>query len=100
MPQKSKQLRTVDDLTVKQKTFVDILVSNWGQISKTDALIKAGYSSKSKDAAMVLASRLTNPNLNPHVCRYLEIKLQEEQAKYEKDKLRRYKIFESLDQVS
>ena len=96
MPQKSKQLRTVDDLTVKQKTFVDILVSNWGQISKTDALIKAGYSSKSKDAAMVLASRLTNPNLNPHVCRYLEIKLQEEQAKYVKDKLRRYKIFERL----
>lgn len=96
MPQKSKQLRTVDDLTTKQKTFVDILVDNWGQITKTDALIKAGYSSKNKDAAMVLASRLTNPNLNPHVCRYLEIKLQQEQEKYEKDKLRRYKIFERL----
>ena len=77
MPQKSKQLRTVSDLTDKQKKFVNNLVENWGQISKVDALIKAGYSSKSKDAAMVMASRFTNPNLNPH-------------------KLRRYKVFERL----
>ena len=58
--------------------------------------LSALYSSKSKDAAMVMASRFTNPNLNPHICRYLEIRLQEEQQKYEKDKLRRYKIFERL----
>ena len=45
---------------------------------------------------MVLASRLTNPNQNPHVCRYLEHKLSEEQQKYEKDKLSRYKTFERL----
>ena len=96
MPQKSKQLRTINDLTDKQKKFVNNLVENWGQISKVDALLKAGYSSKSKDAAMVMASRFTNPNLNPHICRYLEVRLQEEQQKYEKDKLRRYKVFERL----
>ena len=96
MPQRSKQVRTIDDLTTKQKKFIDILVSKWGQISKTDALIQAGYKSKNKDAAMVMASKLTNPNYNPHVCRYLEHKLSKEQEKYEKDKLRRYKTFERL----
>ena len=96
MPQRSKQVRTIDDLTVKQKKFIDILVSQWGQITKTDALLQAGYKTKTKDAAMVMASKLTNPNANPHVCRYLEHKLSREQEKYEKDKLRRYKIFERL----
>ena len=96
MPQRPKQLRTVKDLTTKQKNFIDILVQDWGNISKVDALLKAGYKSKNKDAAMVLASKLTNPDLNPHVCRYLEYKLSKEQEKYEKDKLRRYKTFERL----
>jgi phage terminase small subunit len=96
MPQKSKQLRTVKDLTDKQKAFVQALVKDWGKISKVDALIKAGYKSDNKNAAMVLASRLTNPELNPHVCRYLEMELQVEKEKYEKDKLRRYKTFERL----
>jgi phage terminase small subunit len=97
MPQRPKNLRTVADLTDKQKKFVDILVDNWGHISKSDALKKAGYSDNgSKSSIAVIASRLTNPQYNPHVCRYLEMKLQEEQDKYEKDKLRRYKIFERL----
>ena len=96
MPQRSKQIRTIEDLTTKQKKFIDTLVSQWGQITKTDALIKAGYKCKNKDAAMVLASKLTNPNLNPHVCRYLEHKLGTEKDKYEKDKLRRYKRLEYL----
>ena len=97
MPQKPKNLRTVKDLTEKQKAFVDCLVADWGNISKSDALRKAGYSTdQSNESIAVIASRLTNPKLNPHVCRYLEIKLQEEQEKYEKDKLRRYKIFERL----
>ena len=96
MPQRSKQIRTIEDLTTKQKKFIDTLVDQWGQITKTDALLKAGYKCKNKDAAMVLASKLTNPNLNPHVCRYLEHKLGTEKDKYEKDKLRRYKTFERL----
>ena len=44
MPQRSKQIRTIEDLTTKQKKFIDTLVSQWGQITKTDALIKAGES--------------------------------------------------------
>tara|TARA_R100000951_G_scaffold114983_1_gene121625 strand:+ start:224 stop:763 length:540 start_codon:yes stop_codon:yes gene_type:complete len=96
MPQVSKQMRTIKDLTTKQKTYIDILVANWGNITKVDALLQAGYKSKSKDAAMVMASKLTNPDLNPHVCRYLEYRLSKEQEKYEKDKLRRYKTFERL----
>ena len=58
MPQRSKQIRTIEDLTTKQKKFIDTLVSQWGQITKTDALLKAGYKCKNKDAAMVLAKPL------------------------------------------
>ncbi len=96
MPQRKKIVRTQKDLTTKQKNYIDILVNDWGNITKVDALLKAGYKSKNKDAAMVLASKLTNPNLNPHVCRYLEYKLSKEQEKYEKDKLRKYKRFDDL----
>lgn len=96
MPQKKKIMRTIEDLTPKQKLFVEILVKHWGSISKVDALLQAGYKSKNKNGAMVLASRLTNPILNPHVCRYLEIKLGQEKEVYEKDKLRRFKTFERL----
>ena len=96
MPQVKKELRTTDHLKPKQKEFVHILVKNWGQISKTAALQKAGYTTKNEASARVLASKLTNPNLNPHICRYLEAELSREQERYEKDKLRRYKTFERL----
>ena len=96
MPQKKAILRTQDDLTNKQKEFVHILVQHWGQITKADGLIKEGYKTKNRSTAMVLASKLTNPDLNPHVCRYLENQLSREQEKYEKDKLARYKTFERL----
>ena len=89
-------MRSTDQLTTRQKLFVEILVKNWGQISKFAALKKAGYNSKNDATARVLASKLTNPNLNPHICRYLENSLAVEQEKYEKDKLRRYKTFERL----
>ena len=96
MPSKPKTMKTFDDLTDKQVAFVNALVADWGTISKKDAVIKAGYSSKSDNSAMVLGSRLTNPEINPHVCRFLERRLSEEQAIYEKDKLRRYKTLERL----
>ena len=38
---KKKELRTEDDLTLKQKKFVDIYVKNWGNITKADALKEA-----------------------------------------------------------
>ena len=101
MPQRSKLVRTTKDLTDKQKRFIDILVMKWGQITKTDALLEAGYTPKTRESAFVLALKLTNPDTNPHVCRYMEKKLLEEKEKYEKDKLRRYKILDDLrDQSS
>ena len=97
MPQLRKHLRKTSDLKEQQKKFVDILVENWGQISKVDAAMKAGYKSKTESGKPYdQASRLLNPDINPHICRYLEKKLSEEQEKYEKDKLRRYKTFERL----
>ena len=101
MAQKRRELRSIQDLTDKQKKFIDILVDNWGKITKTDALIESGYNTKTRESAMVLASKLTNPDINPHICRYLEKKLAEEREVYEKDKLRRYKILDDLrDQSS
>ena len=43
---RSKAVKTITDLTPKQKAFVDILVSNWGQMSKADAVRQAGYETK------------------------------------------------------
>ena len=93
---RSKALKTVTDLTPKQKAFVDILVTNWGQMSKADAVRQAGYETKSPNGAHEIGSRLTNPDKNPHVVRYLETKLLKEKSVYEKDKLKRYKRFEYL----
>ena len=97
MPKPKKHLIPTDKLQEQQKKFVDIMVENWGNISKVDAAIKAGYKSEGKSGKPYdQASRLLNPDLNPHICRYLEKRLSEEQEKYEKDKLRRYKTFERL----
>ncbi len=93
---RSKAVKTITDLTPKQKAFVDILVSNWGQMSKADAVKQAGYETKSPNGAHEIGSRLTNPDKNPHVVRYLETKLLKEKSIYEKDKLKRYKRFEYL----
>ena len=93
---RSKALKTVTDLTPKHKAFVDILVTNWGQMSKADAVRQAGYETKSPNGAHEIGSRLTNPDKNPHVVRYLETKLLKEKSIYEKDKLKRYKRLEYL----
>ncbi len=37
MPKKKNELKTWTELTKKQKSFVDILVENWGQITKVEA---------------------------------------------------------------
>jgi phage terminase small subunit len=95
MGKKSNQLKTTVELTAQQRKFVDILVSNWGQIKKADAAEQAGYTS-TRGKPYEQASRLLNPDLNPHVCRYLEKRLQREQDRYEKDKLARFKTFERL----
>ena len=94
MPLKSKALRTEQDLTPKQRKFIDILVANWGEITKGEALKKAGYECKSDKNFSDIASRLTSRKFSPHVVKYLDKKLEKASAKYEKDKLRRYKRLE------
>jgi phage terminase small subunit len=96
MPKLPNVLKTTDQLTAKQRKFVDIYVSNYGKINKADAVREAGYNPKRVNGASEIGSRLTNPNLNPHVVRYLEKKLNAELAKYEKDKLRSYKQYERM----
>ena len=96
MPKKKNQLKLSSELTVKQRSFVDILVKNWGKISKVDAAKQAGYESKQEYGPRDIASRLMNPDLNPHVVRYFEKRYQEELDKKEKDKLRKYNRFDHL----
>jgi len=96
MPKKKNTLKKLTDLTPKQKSFVDILVENWGTMTKVKAAQLAGYKSNKPEGPTEVASRLTNPDLNPHVCRYLESILQKELQIYEKDKLRKYKRFDHL----
>jgi|TARA_R100001129_G_scaffold183565_1_gene166317 phage terminase small subunit len=94
MPLKSKALRTEQDLTPKQRKFIDILVANWGEITKGEALKKAGYECKNNKNYSDIASRLTSRKFSPHIVKYLDKKLEKASAKYEKDKLRRYKRLE------
>jgi len=89
---KSNIVKTTGDLTAKQRKFVDIYVANFGFISKTEAARQAGYTAKDPNT---IAAKLTNPNRNPHVVRYLEKKLAQEQGKYA-NKLRSYKRFEKF----
>lgn len=96
MSRKPNALKTMTELTPKQRKFVDIYVENYGQISKVEAAKQAGYESKDKYGPMAVASRLTNPDKNPHVVRYMEKRLSQELQKYEKDKLRSYKVFDRL----
>jgi len=96
MGKKKNALKTITELTPKQKMFVDIYVENYGQMSKVKAAEMAGYVSKSKYGPTETASRLTNPDINPHVCRYLEMRMQKELQIYEKDRLRKYKRFDHL----
>jgi len=96
MPKKKNQLKSASELTVKQRSFVEILVKNWGKISKVEAAKQAGYESKQEYGPRDLASRLMNPDINPHVVRYFEKRYQQELDKKEKDKLKKYNRFDHL----
>ena len=96
MAGKPNIVKTDIDLTAKQRKFVDIYVSNFGFISKTQAAKEAGYTAKDPNT---IAAKLTNPNRNPHVVRYLEKRLAQEQAKYG-NKLRSYKRYEKFGDLA
>ena len=75
MGRRKNEVKLSTELTPKQRAFVDILVANWGSISKADACLQAGYTTKDPNRKpFEIASRLTNPEINPHICRYLEKK--------------------------
>ncbi len=94
---KPNTLKTINELTPKQRKFVDVLVGSWGVISKKDAMKEAGYTSTTKyeNGLSEMASKLLNPSKNPHVVRYLEKKLANEEQKYN-SKLRSFKRFEKF----
>ena len=46
---KKKELRTEDDLTLKQRKFIDIYVKNWGNITKAEACKQAGFECKNEN---------------------------------------------------
>ena len=96
MAKRKNVLKSTSELTLKQKAFVDIYVSNWGEITKVEAARRAGYKSNKPEGPTEIASRLTDPNKNPHVVRYMEMKYNQELKKHEGDKLKKYKRFETL----
>ena len=100
MPKKANQLKTVSELTPKQRRFVDIYVSNYGEISKVEAAKQAGFTSTNKYGPTDQASRLLNPDKNPHVVRYFEKRMAQELEKEEKDKLMSYKHYARMREAS
>jgi len=67
-------------LTEMQMKFAHELVTNEGRKTKTECCIDAGYS---KDAARVMASKLTSPKIFPLVVKYIGELREEYQKKYE-----------------
>ena len=100
VPKKANQLKTISELTPKQRKFVDIYVSNYGEISKVDAAKQAGFTSTNKYGPTDQASRLLNPDKNPHVVRYFEKRMSQELEKEEKDKLLSYKHYNRMRDTS
>jgi len=66
-------------LTAKEWTFVTELVSGDGRTTMKDAAIKAGYKPSS---ASVMAWKLTNPDINPHVVAAIQAYRAELASKY------------------
>ena len=97
MARKPNTLKTITDLTPKQRLFVDTLVLNWGQKSKQDVAMEV-FDCKDRTNASKYAYQLLHPDKSPHIVRYLEMQLAKELKKYETDKLRHYKTYERLQQ--
>jgi phage terminase small subunit len=96
MPKKPNSLKTTSELTPQQRKFVNIYVSNYGEISKVEAAKQAGYTSSNKYGPTDQASRLLNPDRYPHVVRYFEKRMAQELEREEKDKLLSYKHYSRM----
>ena len=79
-------------LTAKQRSFCEIYVANYPDMTKTQAAEQAG---NSKAIASKTGSNLTNPDLNPAVVSYMEI-LRDQKSGYFKDYLRHLKRLDIL----
>ena len=88
MPDKARKRMTTEvaplrqqrrKLTAKEWTFVTELVSGDGRTTMKDAAIKAGYKPSS---ASVMAWKLTNPDINPHVVAAIQAYRAELASKY------------------
>jgi phage terminase small subunit len=66
-------------LTQKEWTFVQELVGGDGTVTMKEAALRAGYTPQS---AKTVAWKLTNPDLNPHVCAAIQEYRAELAAKY------------------
>jgi len=66
-------------LTQKEWTFVQELVGGDGAVTMKEAALRAGYTPQS---AKTVAWKLTNPDLNPHVCAAIQEYRAELAAKY------------------
>ena len=83
-------------LTPKQRTFAEVFVANYPDITKKKAAEKAGYAI---DTCEKWGSLLTNPDKYPHVVSYIE-SMREKGVKYYKDYLRHLKRLDSLSDTA
>jgi phage terminase small subunit len=93
---KRNELKTVHELTPKQRMFVEILVQEHGNITQHEAYKRAGYEAANENTAKSCASQLLSRKLNPHVAKYFDQRFEQEIKKYESDNLRRYKRLERI----
>jgi phage terminase small subunit len=93
---KRNELKTVHELTPKQRMFVEILVQEHGNITQHEAYKKAGYEAANENTAKSCASQLLSRKLNPHVAKYYDQRFEQEIKKYESDNLRRFKRLERI----
>ena len=98
MGQKPKHELTIDDITEKQRMFVEKLIDSIGTKKTKLEVVKEVYGDPANPmtdkSASAIGARLTNRKLSPHVVMFLDKRRAEETAIFEKDKLRRYKRFE------
>ena len=79
-------------LTPKQRTFAEVFVAHYPNITKKEAAERAGYS---KPTCEKWGSILTNPDKSPHVVAYIE-EMREKGITHYKDFLRHLKRLDGL----
>ena len=84
--------KTFLNLTPKQRTFAEVYVANYPNITKKEAAKQAGYSEPTCEK---WGSILTNPEKSPHVVSYIE-EMREKGIAHFKDFLRHLKRLDGL----